>query len=109
VTVQWAWRAACGGDPEYMFVPGAHQNVAKRVCTRCPVRMSCLVEALDNRIEHGVWGGLTDRERRALLRRHPTVRNWRQLLDGASTEDARTLARVAEARALGGVRLTGGR
>ena len=43
----------------------------------CPVRTECLADALDNRIEFGVWGGMTERERRALLRRRPNVSSWR--------------------------------
>ena len=53
------------------------------VCFGCPVRTECLSEALDNKIEFGVWGGMTERERRALLRRRPDVRNWRELLEAA--------------------------
>ncbi len=45
----------------------------------CPVRTECLAEALDNQIEWGVWGGMTERERRALLRRRPNVTSWRAL------------------------------
>jgi WhiB family redox-sensing transcriptional regulator len=47
------------------------------------VRTECLAEALDNRIEFGVWGGMTERERRALLRRRPDVTSWRDLLENA--------------------------
>src|SRR4029450_7978048 len=56
-----------------LWVQGAEHNVAKRICRSCPVRMECLADALDNRIEFGVWGGMTERESRALLRRHPNV------------------------------------
>lgn len=52
----------------------------------CPVRAECLAEALDNRIDFGVWGGMTERERRALLRRRPEVRSWRGLLDQAKRD-----------------------
>ncbi|MCW2724231.1 MAG: WhiB family transcriptional regulator, partial [Frankiales bacterium] len=41
-----------------------------------------------NRVEFGVWGGMTERERRALLRRRPDVTSWRQLLDQARAEHA---------------------
>lgn len=75
----WRRRARCrDGDPDAMFVPGAEQNIAKRVCQPCPVRYECLVFALDNRIEFGVYGGKTERERRQLLKRHPSTR-WRDL------------------------------
>ena len=42
---------------------GAEQNKAKQLCAGCPVRTECLAEALDNQIEWGVWGGMTERER----------------------------------------------
>jgi WhiB family redox-sensing transcriptional regulator len=80
----WTARAACKGtDPDELFVQGAAQNRAKLICRGCPVRTECLADALDNRIEFGVWGGMTERERRALLRRRPDVRSWRELLEHA--------------------------
>lgn len=83
----WSGRAACRTtDPDELFVQGAAQNRAKAVCTGCPVRTECLGDALDNRIEFGVWGGMTERERRALLRRRPTVTSWRRLLETARRE-----------------------
>jgi hypothetical protein len=51
-----------------------------------PVRTECLADALDNRIEFGVWGGMTERERRALLRRRAHVTSWRGLLEHARGE-----------------------
>lgn len=68
-------------DPDELFVQGAAQNRAKVVCATCPVRTECLADALDNRVEYGVWGGMTERERRALLRRRPGVSSWRQVLE----------------------------
>ena len=80
----WAAQAACQGQsPDKLFVRGAEQNKAKQVCGACPVRTECLAEALDNNIEWGVWGGMTERERRALLRRRPNVTSWRRLLEAA--------------------------
>ena len=77
----WRSRAACrGGDPDRLFVRGAAQREAKLVCFGCPVRVQCLAEALDHRIEFGVWGGMTERERRALLRQRPEVHSWHELL-----------------------------
>ena len=59
----WGERALCrGSDPDALFVQGAKQHEAKRVCHGCPVRTECLAEALDGRIEFGVWGGLTERD-----------------------------------------------
>jgi WhiB family redox-sensing transcriptional regulator len=85
----WPSLAACrNGDPDALFVQGAEQNVAKRVCRSCPVRYECLADALDNRIEFGVWGGMTERERRALLRRHPQVASWRRTFEAALYRDS---------------------
>ncbi len=69
------------GDPDALFVRGAAQQVAKQVCMTCPVIAECLADALDNRTEFGVWGGKTERERRALLKRRPDVVSWRALFD----------------------------
>jgi WhiB family transcriptional regulator, redox-sensing transcriptional regulator len=80
----WACEAACQGrSPDELFVMGAAQRRAKQVCMGCPVRTECLAEALDNRLEWGVWGGMTERERRALLRQRPNVTSWRTLLETA--------------------------
>jgi WhiB family transcriptional regulator, redox-sensing transcriptional regulator len=92
-TTDWTTRAACRGtDPDELFVQGAAQNRAKAVCFSCPVRSECLADALDNRVEFGVWGGLTERERRALLRRRPNVTSWQGLLRTAMGEFERSLA-----------------
>lgn len=72
----WRHRAACRDeDPELFFPltdlgPGARQTAdAKAVCARCPVREQCLRYALDNGLDHGVFGGTSERERRTLTRR----------------------------------------
>nr|WP_055533905.1 WhiB family transcriptional regulator [Streptomyces graminilatus] len=86
----WEARGVCRtADPDELFVEGAAQNRAKAVCGGCPVRTQCLAHALDHRIEFGVWGGMTDRERRALLRRRPTVTSWRRLLEAARAQHDR--------------------
>ena len=77
----WRVNASCRDeDPDGLFVRGKEQRKAKLVCIACPVRTECLAEALDGRIEFGVWGGMTERERRALLRRRPDVESWLELL-----------------------------
>jgi WhiB family redox-sensing transcriptional regulator len=89
----WGERARCrSSDPDALFVQGALQHEAKRLCRACPVRTECLAEALDGRIEFGVWGGMTERERRALLRRRPNVVSWRDLLETARDEHAQARA-----------------
>lgn len=88
-----AARAKCREiDPDALFVQGAAQNRAKLICRGCPVRTQCLAEALDGRIEFGVWGGMTERERRALLRRRKDVTNWYELLTSAERQYEREQA-----------------
>lgn len=80
----WAARAVCAGaDPDTLFVTGAAQREAARLCLACPVRLECLADALDNQIEYGVWGGMTERQRRAVLKKSPEVTSWRTLLEEA--------------------------
>lgn len=83
----WTVKAVCrSSDADELFVQGAGQNRATAVCAGCPVRTECLANALDRRIEYGVWGGMTERDRRALLRRRPLVTSWAQLLESARQE-----------------------
>lgn len=73
----WAARAACAtAPPDSLFVRGAAQREARVRCFACPVRMECLADALESKTTFGVWGGLTERERRALLRQYPHVEDW---------------------------------
>ena len=76
---RWQDIAACKGmDPTIFFGPEHAESVkekrdredsAKAVCHTCPVREECLEYALDAREGYGIWGGLTELERKALLRR----------------------------------------
>ena len=73
----WRDHAAClDQDPELFFsIAGtgasAHQSEeAKAVCRRCEVAQTCLRWALETHQETGVWGGLSEDERRALRRRN---------------------------------------
>jgi WhiB family redox-sensing transcriptional regulator len=93
----WARLAACRSiDPETLFATSAAaQHRAKSVCFGCPVRAECLADALDNGITFGVWGGMTERERRALLRRRPDVRSWRLLLEHARNRHHATVPAAA--------------
>jgi WhiB family transcriptional regulator, redox-sensing transcriptional regulator len=78
----WAPHGACvKAKPDALFVRGAAQRAAKKVCVGCPVSVECLADSLDNRTEFGVWGGMTERQRRALLKRWPDVTSWRALLE----------------------------
>ena len=65
---RWRQQAACHGTDLNLFYPERGQSAgpARQVCARCPVPQPCLEYALSNRISHGIWGGLTERERRPL-------------------------------------------
>ena len=77
------WRAhgLCSGtDADLWFAVGAVEHKeAKRICRRCPVQAQCLAYAMEAPVDHGIWGGLTERERRRFRR---TARNgdWRSAL-----------------------------
>ena len=82
----WTALGACrNASPDDLFVEGAAQRAAREVCATCSVRMECLIDALDHRMVFGVWGGMTERERRALLRRYPAVSSWREQLEAEPT------------------------
>ncbi len=74
-TANWREFAECRGvDPSVFHPDDEEENefageAAKQVCFACPVREVCLEHAIAVREKHGVWGGLTARERRRLIRR----------------------------------------
>jgi WhiB family transcriptional regulator, redox-sensing transcriptional regulator len=73
----WVSKAAClSTDPDKLFVRGKAQRKAVAICRNCPVIAECLADALDHQVEFGVWGGMTERQRRALLKEHPEVVSW---------------------------------
>jgi WhiB family redox-sensing transcriptional regulator len=80
---RWRELAACRGTDLGVFFPGRGESAgpARRVCAACPVWQPCLDYAITNRIMHGIWGGLTGQERRALQSRW--VRASRRNRDGA--------------------------
>jgi WhiB family redox-sensing transcriptional regulator len=65
---RWRRQAACRGTNLDLFYPERGQTAepARQVCAACPVRQPCLDYAVSNRITHGIWGGMTERERRPL-------------------------------------------
>ena len=67
----WQERALCAQtDPEAFFPEkGGSTREAKRICTGCEVRSECLEYALEHDERFGIWGGLSERERRRLKRR----------------------------------------
>jgi WhiB family redox-sensing transcriptional regulator len=79
---QWRDQAICAQTDAAIFFPeaGQYPHAARKVCTVCPVREVCLADAIANRDDHGVRGGLTPNERRQLTRTRDAVvrceRGW---------------------------------
>ena len=67
----WMDEGLCRQVPPSTFFPndGVGVDVARRICATCPVQTPCLEYALVERIDHGVWGGASERERRRILKR----------------------------------------
>lgn len=68
---KWMSRSACSGlNPDLFFSEEPEDEAtAKALCEGCPVRMDCLEFAFRKGIEHGIFGGLKDTERRSMLKR----------------------------------------
>ena len=68
----WRLIGLCKGSSTVVFYPPSDDDSlaeeAKTICSMCTVRKPCLEFALNTREKHGVWGGLTERERRRVLR-----------------------------------------
>ena len=78
----WRYKARCSGQDTDMFYPPRDKEQYKTIATQaktfclgetgknpCPVRFECLWEAVKTEEPHGIWGGLSHRERNALLRK----------------------------------------
>lgn len=67
----WTEHALCTQTDPEAFYPekGESTTAAKTICARCEVRAECLEYALDRHERYGVWGGMSERERRAELAR----------------------------------------
>ena len=73
----WVSKGLCKDtNPDELFVRGAAQRKAAVICRHCPVQQECAADALDNQVEYGVWGGMTERQRRSLLKENPNVASW---------------------------------
>lgn len=73
----WQYQAACRGPHSAIFFPPSRlerrpdkrrrERRAKEICAQCMVRTECLNYAVRIREQHGIWGGMTEKERRLLL------------------------------------------
>lgn len=75
-SVEWMKKANCRGMHPNTFFPhdGIGVEVAQEYCSGCPVKNECLEYALNNKQEHGIWGGASERERRRIQRRRRLAR-----------------------------------
>ena len=75
--LEWMARGLCANVPPAIFFPndGVGVEAARQICAGCPVKEACLEHALVNRIDHGVWGGCSERERRRILKRRRAARS----------------------------------
>ena len=73
---EWMQRGKCRDLSPSIFFPsdGLGVQAAQRICDECPVASECLEYALAERVDHGVWGGKSERERRRILRRRRIAR-----------------------------------
>ncbi|HRW36538.1 MAG: WhiB family transcriptional regulator [Acidimicrobiales bacterium] len=71
VQLDWMRDGNCRHYPPSAFFPsdGVGVDAARKICADCPVKAPCLEYALAERIDHGVWGGCSERERRRILKR----------------------------------------
>lgn len=74
VRPDWHEQAACAGEKQDLWFPKGDKGEVdyrpgRKVCARCPVRETCLVHAMTTNEIHGVWGGLSPRERRTEKRK----------------------------------------
>ena len=67
----WMALGYCNDKPPSLFFPsdGVGVDAARKICADCPVKAPCLEYALEHRIDHGVWGGTSERQRRRILKR----------------------------------------
>ncbi len=68
-----AWMAdgiCAQTDPDAFFPEnGGSSKPAKRICMRCPVRVTCLTYSLDTEQAYGVWGGVAEQQRNQMLKK----------------------------------------
>jgi WhiB family redox-sensing transcriptional regulator len=79
--LDWQDAALCAqADPEAWYPEkGGSTKEAKQICRACPVRMECLQYALDREDWFGIWGGLSERQRRRLHRAGTTAADFLEL------------------------------
>ncbi|MDH3753833.1 MAG: WhiB family transcriptional regulator [Acidimicrobiia bacterium] len=90
MNTKWMARGNCSVQPPETFFPSDGVGVlkAQHICSSCPVQERCLEYALRNRIEHGVWGGHSERSRRRILRERTAAARREAAPDLNASNDA---------------------
>lgn len=98
----WADRANCVSvNAEQLFSTSAVQREMRDVCRTCSVRLFCLADAMQANMRYGLWGGLTERERRQLQRMVPAQDDW---YDAITTSDDPVFVALRDGRSLSSLR-----
>ena len=87
----WQAQGRCndkGVDPN-IFFPSKGQSLepARAICALCDVKVQCLETALDGNVKFGVWGGTSDKERRAIRKQRAAGFSMGSMIDNADTSD----------------------
>jgi len=78
--MKWFDLASCKGKDNTMFFGNENGNVpsdvarkVKRICSECPVSFECLNFAIENEEQYGIWGGLTAKERKSIIKTYGKI------------------------------------
>jgi len=76
---EWMAGGRCRDLPPETFFPsdGVGVDHARKICAECPMKAPCLEYAMENHIDHGVWGGTSERERRRIARQRRRLTVYR--------------------------------
>lgn len=65
IDVRWELRACAGSDPDLFFDQDlVTEPIARDICWTCPIRLECLTWALETKQEFGMWGGMSEKQRK---------------------------------------------
>jgi WhiB family redox-sensing transcriptional regulator len=89
IDMNWRHHAACRHEDPELFFPLSPATVtqAKTVCGECPVRAACLAYACATGQDAGIWGGMTEEERRVLLRSRLRARTATPVVPAPEAQD----------------------
>lgn len=91
MSTEWMAQGLCADEHPSVFFPsdGVGVEVARKICAQCQMQAQCLEYALRNRIDHGVWGGTSERQRRRILKQRRLEQATDRPAHAASIDEAR--------------------